>query len=378
MEVVRFTEMQSLAEHAGAWNRLAGDVPFRTWQWLATWWRHYGSPGGLNVLAVFDRGELVGLAPWYRTRCPSRGRTLRLMGDGEICSEYVTVLSLPGMEQPVGEALACRLAESSAEDAWDLLELSAVNPDDFCVKTLARRLAAAGCRLHTRAGPNCWRIPLPATWEDYLRALSRNRRKALRQMERKFIDSGRAVLHRATGAGELGEACRILADLHERRRAMLGQTGCFSSRRYAAFHAEAMEWMLRQSRLGLYWLELDGEPAAAEYHLLGREVVYCYQGGMAPGRARVSPGQIATLMVLKDAIERGYRVFDFLRGDEPYKRQWRARPHGTVEIRVAAARPTARVRHGLWLAALELKQWLQGAAAATDACSTSPRPADCD
>lgn len=368
MEVVRFTEIQPLADHAEAWNRLADDLPFRTWEWLAGWWRHYATPGGLNLLAVFDHGMLAGLAPWYRTRCPHRGRVLQWMGDGEVCSEYVTVLCLPGMEQPVGEALARRLAESRGAEAWDLLELSAVDPADLVVKTLAGRLAGAGCRLHRRSGPTCWRVPLPATWEDYLRMLSRNRRKALRQMQRKYLDSGRAVLCRATGAAGLAKARAILADLHEQRRAMLGQTGCFSSPRYAAFHAEVMESLLARSQLGLYWLELDGQPAAAEYHLLGRRVVYCYQGGMAPGRAEVSPGQIATLLALKDAIRRGYRTFDFLRGDEPYKRQWGARPQRTMELRIAAPRPTSRVRHELWLAAFGLRQWFRGAAATAETC----------
>ena len=49
------------------WNRLAGNVPFRRFEWLTTWWRHYRQPDWkLFVITVREAdGELIGLAPWY-------------------------------------------------------------------------------------------------------------------------------------------------------------------------------------------------------------------------------------------------------------------------------------------------------------------------
>jgi CelD/BcsL family acetyltransferase involved in cellulose biosynthesis len=87
--------------------------------------------------------------------------------------------------------------------------------------------------------------------------------------------------------------------------------------------------------------------------------VYVYQGGIEPEAARVSPGQIATLFALRSAIERGDEGFDFLRGDELYKRRWHAGPRPTVELRVVADRAGARMRHGAWLAGLEITHWVK-------------------
>jgi CelD/BcsL family acetyltransferase involved in cellulose biosynthesis len=72
------------------------------------------------------------------------------------------------------------------------------------------------------------------------------------------------------------------------------------------------------------------------------------------------PGSLITMATLRRAIERGYRAFDFLRGDESYKAHWRAEPAASVELRVAAERPIARLRHRLWLAGSRLKQWTTG------------------
>ena len=50
------------------WNGLLCRSPassvFLTWEWIATWWEHFGREGDLLILAVRDEsGRLVGLAP---------------------------------------------------------------------------------------------------------------------------------------------------------------------------------------------------------------------------------------------------------------------------------------------------------------------------
>src|SRR5207244_453594 len=79
-------------------------------------------------------------------------------------------------------------------------------------------------------------------------------------------------------------------------------------------------------RLRLHWLELDGRPVAAEYHIAGEDIVYAYQSGIEPEVLHEEPGHLAAIATLQLAIAQGYRAFDFLRGDEPYKAHWRAQP----------------------------------------------------
>jgi len=358
MYVVHFSTFDELSRYAAAWDRLAGGIPFRRYDWASTWWKHYGA-GSLFVLAVFsDGGTLIGLAPWYLRGSAADGRVVRFLGSGEVCSDHLSVLCWPGSEGSVVDALAARLTEG--EDArggkpWDLIELDGVDRDDPVVSRLQSALADRGCPVHRTASANCWRIELPPTWDDYLALLSKDFRKKLRRMVRRNVDTGRAVLHTVGRREELAQARAILVDLHQRRRRALGQPGAFASARFDAFHGEVMGRLLAAGCLRLHWLEWEGRPVAAEYDLAEAGVVYAYQSGIDPQASSLQPGTLATLLTVRAAIGEGFRTLDFLRGDEPYKAHWRARPHPADVVRIVANRAAARARHRLWLAGSKLK-----------------------
>ena len=71
------------------------------------------------------------------------------------------------------------------------------------------------------------------------------------------------------------------------------------------------------------------------------------------------PGKLINLAILRQAIEHGYRAFDFLRGDEPYKARFGAQPRPSVEFRVVPRRTVAQLRHNLWLAGNNVKEWVK-------------------
>ncbi|MDZ7615781.1 MAG: GNAT family N-acetyltransferase, partial [Patescibacteria group bacterium] len=110
-------------------------------------------------------------------------------------------------------------------------------------------------------------------------------------------------------------------------------------------------------QLRLLWLEAEGKPLAAEYQLAGAGTLYVYQAGLDPDRLDWEPGHLATARVLQRAIAEGCRRVDFLRGNEPYKAQWRAEFHENASVRVVAPRAGARVRHHAWLAVRTAKDW---------------------
>ena len=96
--------------------------------------------------------------------------------------------------------------------------------------------------------------------------------------------------------------------------------------------------MLAADQLRMSWLELDGSPVAAEYHLAGPDATYAYQGGVDPRRLDEEPGRLSNMLTIRRAIEQGHRQFDFLRGDEPYKAHWRAIPRATYDYRIVPNR----------------------------------------
>ena len=368
MQVYEFGTWDELAPYAQPWDRLAAGVPFRSWTWLSHWWQHYGQPGPrptprLMVLGVFDQADLlVGAAPWYLESSGPQGDVIRWLGSGEVCSDYVSILCQLAVQCQVVETIADYLAESEASGtgpAWDLLELGNVDVEDRAADTLVRLLAEHGHPIHRRPAPSCWRLPLPATWDEYLGHLSKSHRKQLRRCQRDWFDTGRAVLHTVQRLDELPAAAAILIDLHQRRRQSLGQPGCFSSPRLAAFHRAVMPALLREGHLQLHWLELDGRAVAAEYHLTGSGIIYAYKGGIAPEAISQQPGRLITLAILQRAIRQGYRAVDFCAATSP-TRGISAPCRGRCTR--CASWPTAgrRACANLWMAGANVRRWIKG------------------
>ncbi len=372
MRVHRFDDIDELAPWADDWDRLAAGVPFRSWTWATTWWRHYGEPVAgrrLFVLGVFDhRHALIGAAPWYLDGAGRRHRVLRFLGSGEVCSDYLSLLAEPGFEKAVAGALAHRLLrpDTEAHDSgmeaparWDMIALAGVDSRDVLVDWLSGHLALGGCTVHHRMGPPCRRTELPGNLDTYLRSLSRNSRRKARRLQRALLDSGRAELSTVANLGELDRAMDRLIELHQRRQHMLGRPGCFASARFTAFHRDVAARMLAAGQLQLHTLWIDRKPAAAEYQFVGNGVIYAYQSGIDPTRLDLQPGCAMQLAVLAWAISHGYRAYDFLRGDESYKSHWNAQRRDSLEIRVVARRPGAQLRHAVWAAGTEAKQWIR-------------------
>ncbi len=372
MQVIRLSTLKELEPWHAQWRLFARGVPFRRYEWLECWWRHYGQSnrgqptGGqsnrdqpnrgrgadLYVLAVVGgQGELVALAPWRIDRTATRGHVIKFLGDGEVCSEYPTLLCRDGYEQAAANTLATWLTQraicGAPGDRWDRLELAGVEADDLAVGALVTELRHQGNLARQSAGLACWRLHLPATWDDYLAQLSKSHRKQLRQLDRNYFRSGRAVMHWVHRGDQLAAAIRTLVDLHQRRWRGRGRLGCFASPQFLQFHQEVAPRLLALDALRMSWLELEGRPVAAEYHLAGAGTVYAYQCGIAPEALPHQPGRLSNLATIRRAIERGDQWFDFLRGNEPYKRHWRAVPRPTTDVVVIPSRASARIRYGV-------------------------------
>jgi CelD/BcsL family acetyltransferase involved in cellulose biosynthesis len=366
MTIELISTWNELSSLEAQWNELAGDMPFRSWDWLGSWWKHYGAGSTesltddqrqtgekrLYALAVYGqdgRGNtpvgkrpLIGIAPWYLDRTVIHGNVLRWLGSGEVCTDHLSLICRPEQRQQVAAAVANELTEN--RDDWDRIDLGAVDADDRAVAELIIAFEERDCLVSRHPADSCWVLEMSASWDDYLASISKSHRKQLRQLERRVLESERVHWHQVGCGGELAAGFQILVDLHQRRRKSLGEPGCFASRQFHDFHREVTQRLLARGQLRMSWLELDGSPAAAEYHLADSSTTYAYQGGVDSDRLAEEPGRLSTILCLRAAIAEGHSRIDFLRGDEPYKAHWRAAPQPTFDYRIIPNRRLARLR----------------------------------
>ncbi len=347
---------------ADQWNALAEGVPFRSFQWLANWWKLYQPAWTsmrrqveLYTLAVYDGREPIAFLPCFIERSRSAGRVVQFLGARETCSDYLSLLCRPGCEAAAVNELADWLAAASRKsgpacDRWDIIQWNGVDAADPLMALLIEQLRARGLAAAAREKDRTWRIELPSTWEEYLDLLSKSHRKQLRQRQRRAFDSGQVRLCTLGPNDGVERGWNILTELHQRRLESLGKAGCFASSVYKEFHRAATIDLFAADMLRLHWIELQGRPVAAEYHLKGGDVVYAYQGGVEPAALEHEPGRLATMATVRLAIEHGFKGFDFCRGDEPYKAHWRATPRESLEWRVVSNHAAAKVRDCVWVA----------------------------
>ncbi len=338
------------AEWLDLLGRSESDEIMLTPNWLLTWWRVYGAGTGRRLCVGLFRegGRLVGLAPLTARRFRHRPgipfRRLEPLGadvdeDDGVCSDYLNVLAERGAEPRVAAAFA-RALGAGRFGAWDELLLPALSGDGATPALLAEALTAAGLHVRCARTDEAPYIPLPATWDDYLKALTKKRRYSVTSALRLFEAwaEGRAEVRRAQTPAELEEGKRILAELHGRRWQGAGRPGVFAAPRFAAFHDALMPRLLHDGALELAWLSVRGVPVAAAYSLVHRGKVSYYQCGRAPDVPDgVRPGIVLLAHLIRGAIEAGRREFDFLGGVSLYKTQFALAARPLLELR--AARP---------------------------------------
>lgn len=312
----------------GTWNgllaRMAAPVLFLTRHWQEHWWRAFAGGRRLRLYTVTDStGQLMGLLPLY---AESNG-TARIVGGVDV-SDYLDLVAPAGGEEEVWAAL---LQHRSCEaDVWDLHCLRASSATVSLVPSLAPQY---GLRARVSREERCPVLPLPATWDAYLEGLpGKDRhelRRKLRRLEREL--PGATVRSHASAEG-VDEAMTAFLTLH--RKSKPGKARFMDEGMEEFFRAVAGA-LAREGWLRLWFLEHEGRPLAAylTYEYAGS--VALYNSGFDPAHAALSPGIVLLSHVIKDAIARGFRRFDFLRGEEPYKYAFGATPEDLFNVVVA-------------------------------------------
>jgi len=305
------------------WQRLAAvcatATVFQTYEWNAAWWRHFGRLSGRRLRVVVFRdmdGVLVGLAPlmtsfWYATFL----RRLSFLGTGT--SDYLDVLAAPGWEDAVADALYAYLRHVGG---WQIADFQQLREGGL----LRGRLPAPDLGLNSleAEGEPCPFLALPPEWPMLLQGLGKKTRANVGYYDRSLhkvydVEIG-PVRDEAALDGELTR----LFELHQRRWNQRWLPGVFGGRRVQAFHRDAARRLLHRGWLRLFSLKLDGQTQASLYCFAFGDRVCYYQGGFEPTLARLSLGTVLTARAMQAAVSEGRQVFDFLRGDEPYKAKW--------------------------------------------------------
>jgi CelD/BcsL family acetyltransferase involved in cellulose biosynthesis len=325
----------SLDDLAGPWDALveqAGASVFQTSAWARAWWEAFGDGKHWHVLGVWAGDRLVGLAPfcWERTR--SGARRLRTLGSPE--ADYGGVIVAPDVVEPVTAVLAGAVYE---DPSWDVLWMPEVPQEAAASHRLLTHFRDRG--MHIRGRESCtYRVPLPASWSEYLSVLSRPTRRRLLQKARRLEELGARVV-RCESPSDPVAGVEAFVRLHTEQWTQKGRGSLLLNSRQMRFHTLLTGALAKQNRLDLCWLQVGTSVHAAVYDFRFGECVYSYLSAVDLRKLqRLSPGILLTLWRIRAAIQDGYSWYDLLRGDEPYKASLGARPYPNYTYQVVHPR----------------------------------------
>ena len=316
MKLEVYTESDAFEILKPEWNELLerslSNTIFSTWEWQSTWWNVY-QPGELLIITCRDdNNRLVGIAPWFI----DDNRNVSFVGCIDV-TDYLDVIIDENHFDIALEGFARILFERV--EMYDAIRLCNIPEGSSTPQTFSRILG--NCSFSTKieqidVSP---RIELPDTFDDYL---------AL--MDKKYRHELRRKLRRARGASEHIEDYTVnsshnLDDEIERFLTLMAESDeekstFLQDAKNVSFFKQLIPVLFEKGWLQLNFLTISGEVVAAYFNFVYNNHVLVYNSGQQHGKYdHLSPGIVLLANNIEAAINDKYEVFDFLRGDEPYK-----------------------------------------------------------
>lgn len=327
----RIALLDLLESGAAVWDALNARTPFMSWAWHRAW--ADAAPeaaASFGILSRHEDGNIDALLPLVRRRTlfhrvPVTALTWAIGDMG--CPDYLDVLATPHADFSV-------LVPQLESLDWQVIVLSNLAPGAPNARRLCASLVERGHTIHHEPLWTCPYLDLAEDWERYLGGLTKSRRQALRYMDRS-LRRRHAVTITDYNGDRIEAGWRHLVDLHQRRwTGSGGGAGALSDPAIQRLHLRFAAELSKRDELWLTTLDLDGVPAAAWYGFTSGDTVYFYQCGRDPRWDKESVGQVLIAAMIRRAMERGFKRFDFLRGNDAYKQHWATSARTTEQITI--------------------------------------------
>lgn len=305
---------------------------FLTRQWQSIWWHHFGKGKTPRLFALrADSGEYLGLAPLYSEQAD--GKALQFIGGRDLC-DYLDFIVTKGREKEVLKAFLYYLSRS--DDHFTSLNLNSIPEDSSTLRVLRSLRGEAGLRIEVSVEDTSPLISLSRSFDDYLGGLDKKDRHEIRRKVRRAQAGGELEFSRIENEEELEEGLNTFLTLH---RKSSSEKAKFMDSRKEGFFRDIAQELFKQGWLDLFFLKLRGREVASLFCFNYQRRLYLYNSGYDPDYSSFSPGIVLLNYCIADAIDRGIKEFDLLRGNESYKYHFGARDRTVYQIIVEFPQP---------------------------------------
>lgn len=313
--------------------------PFLSYEWLSSWWRHFGKGNQLCVVVAEQDGAPVSIAPLMRVEWA--GFT-KLQFLGQPFSDYGDFITTDGTNsgvEPLLEFLKYKLR-------WDALELRGIRGD-------SPNLPALQAAWPATARLNQWRrwtlapfLPIRCGWSEYRdgrrKGLMSDTRRKIRRLEEKG-----ELTYRECGTLERGlQLLDQFARQKSQRFAATGATDILANGAVLEFYKEVTRRLWDSGQVHISSLDLDHQPIATHFGFIAGQRYFYYMPSFDSTFSLYSPGRLIVFNLIENSFLKGLGEFDFMNGSEPYKYEWASDERPVYELRAFTRSPLGLALYG--------------------------------
>jgi CelD/BcsL family acetyltransferase involved in cellulose biosynthesis len=322
---LRLTVHTDLAPLEQEWRRFeetADCTPFQTYDWLSAWQRHVGILTGTTPAIVIARcGEAIA---FILPLAVQRGMVRRLVFLGNDLCDYNAPLLAPDFTALAPDGFATLWRDiGKMLQATPALRHDAVMLEKMPATIGAQKNPLLCLDVHLNAS-GAYQTALGTDWEQFYTARrSSSTRRRDRTKLKRLGEMGAVKFVNPEGAAELALTLDLLIQQKSKAFARMGVPNLFARPGYVAFYRELATSPRMRALVHLSRLDVGPTWAALNLGLTFRDCYFHILASYDDGEvSRFGPGAAHLRELLRYAISRGLKRFDFTIGDEPYKRDW--------------------------------------------------------
>jgi len=180
------------------------------------------------------------------------------------------------------------------------------------------RTKSIGDSSNWKEGEACPYIELTpfSSGEEFLKSLKKNLRQDTRRRVRRMEESGESKFE-VFKPNEVEAALQTLPKLLEHH--VLRWPNAYKA---PGFHENLIKELLPTGLLHFSRISIDGKTISWRIGFMFRSTYYSYMPTFDDEYKKCSPGKVHLFYCIDDAIKRGIKIYDQLRGAELYKNEW--------------------------------------------------------
>lgn len=342
MYKVRIAGISEFKENKEKWNKLVSEMVFPnifcTWEWIYTWWEHFGKDNNIVLLFIYNGSELRGILPLYSheeaiTKEWMSGRILRYCASQELYPDHLDIICSQEESEQCVNAIFDFISNEYTD--WDILYLPRLVESSRFVSYLRNTVMHSEFPydFEIKEASAAFFIPLAGSFEDYINTFNKKKRYNLRSRRRKLFEE-HGVKYILANPLQDHDVLKALFDLHDLRAKRKSITSTFAREIIFNFHTDLIKRIAGKGWVSLRALRKDSEVIAASYNFIQEGCVFSYQKGFNPQWDSFGPGTVLLHEIIQESFSDGHKEYNFLCGNEEYKKDWANQSRPLFDINI--------------------------------------------